>query len=73
MLEQATAELTEFANDSIKENETRNLILASKDNEIKQLEDALILLQRDYEHCVKMAKLPALPTKTKPRKRRAKS
>jgi hypothetical protein len=75
MLEQATAELTEFANDSIKENEARNLILASKDNEIKQLEDALILLQDDYERCSKMSDkgysgVQNCPATSKPKKRR---
>jgi hypothetical protein len=75
MLEQATAELTEFANESIKENEARNLILASKDNEIKILEDALVLLQRDYEKCSQMSDkgysgVPKCTATSKPKKRR---
>jgi hypothetical protein len=77
MLEQATAELTEFANDSIKELETANIILVSKDNEIKQLEDALVLLQRDYEKCSKMSDkgysgVQNCPAISKPKKRRTK-
>jgi hypothetical protein len=78
MTEQATAELTEFATDSIKELEAANLILASKDNEIKQLEDALVLLQKDYEfQCSKMSDkrysgVPKCTATSKPKKRRTK-
>jgi hypothetical protein len=76
MLEQATVELTEFANDSIKELETANIILASKDHEIKQLEDALVLLQKDYEkNCSKMSDkgysgVQKCTAKSKPRRKK---
>jgi predicted ribonuclease YlaK len=78
MTEQATAEITEFANDVIKESDVKNILLVSKDNEIKQLEDALVLLQKDYEfQCSKMSDkgysgVPKCTAKNKPRKRKAK-
>jgi hypothetical protein len=75
MLEQATVELTDFANDSIKENEARNLILSGKDQEILALETQVCELTTQLYACKSASDkgysgIPALPTKTKPRKRR---
>jgi hypothetical protein len=75
MLEQATAELTDFANDSIKENEARNVILSSKDQEILALETQVCELTTQLYACKSLSDkgysgVPELPTKTKPKKKR---